>query len=270
VQNLIYIFIFTFGICIGSFLNVCIYRMPRDKSIFKGRSHCPSCDKKIAWYDNIPLISIIALRGKCRNCAAGISKRYFLVELLTGVLFLALYRSFAFTPHFFIYAVMVSGLIGASFIDLDYQLIPDSVSLGGLAFGLIASFVYPELHGADTHIKGMASSFIGALSGGASIYLTGLAGNIIFKKKLERLAGEGITESMGGGDVKLMAMIGSILGWKLVILAFFLAPFFGAVAGVVSKIKFKAQIIPYGPYLAIASMISVFWGEAILKRIFYF
>lgn len=247
------IFLFCLGAVLGSFLNVCIYRLPRKESIIRPGSHCPSCQHKIAWYDNIPLLSYILLKARCRHCPARISWRYFLVELLSAGLLLLLFHYFGLSLFFWIYAALALSLIVVSFIDIAIQEIPDEISLCGIAIGLILSLVFPQLH--DTAIRGLAlwRSFLGILAGGGSIYITGLIGNAIFRK-----------ESMGGGDVKLMAMIGAFIGYKAVLLTFFLAPFFGAAVGIVLKIREGKSLIPYGPFLSLATLFSIIWKDKII------
>lgn len=240
---------FILGSIVGSFLNVCIYRMPRSKSIISPRSRCVHCGKAIRWHENIPLLSYVFLRGRCSGCRKPISARYFIVELLTAALFVLFYSKVGLHPDLLFFLILVSGLIVATFIDFEYQLIPDSVSLGGLALGLIMA----ALH------KTIVASLIGAAVGALSIYLIGVLGTMIFKK-----------EAMGFGDVKLLAMIGSFVGWQKVLLVFFLAPFFGATVGIILKIRYKVETIPYGPYLALAAVIVILWGNEIFNRLFYF
>lgn len=245
--------IFVFGLTVGSFLNVCIYRMPREESIIKPRSHCPQCKKLIRWYDNIPLVSYIILGGKCRYCNKRISFQYFIVELLTGTLFVLFYNNFGLTVTSIIYAVFVCGLIVATFVDFNFRIIPDEINIGGIILGLIVSFIYPYLHSTNNHLLGLYRAFLGIIVGGGIIWITGVIGDFIFKK-----------ETMGGGDVKLLAMIGAFLGWKIAILTFFIAPVLGAVVGIIIKLKTKSSLIAYGPYLSIASIIALFWNDAIL------
>jgi len=252
------ILFFIWGSVMGSFLNVCIYRMPRAQSVVMPRSHCVHCNKTIAWHENIPLVSFIALRARCSSCKKPIAARYFVVELLTAVLFATLYSLYGLTPALFIYLAFVCGLIVASFIDLEHQLIPDSISLGGLALGLAASVVYPQFFNLGSRTQALLYSACGALAGGVSIYLTGRIGKILFKK-----------DAMGFGDVKFLAMIGSLLGCKKVMLIFLLAPFLGMPFGLVLKIKYKLETIPYGPYLSLAALIVMLWGDVILRRLFY-
>ncbi|MFA5087983.1 MAG: prepilin peptidase [Candidatus Omnitrophota bacterium] len=257
-------FIFLFGLAVGSFLNVCIVRIPQGKSIVAPRSQCVRCQKMIPWYDNIPLLSYLLLRGRCRFCREKISFRYFIVEFLTAVLFLMFYLRFGMEAVLFPYLVMLCGLIISTFVDFEHRIIPDEISLGGMAAGLVFSFILPSLHfveplvnqGFLTHLSSLGRSLLGVLVGGGSIYLLGLMGDFIFKK-----------ESMGGGDVKLMAMVGAFVGWKLVLLSFFIAPFFGAVYGIIEKIRTKESTIAYGPFLALGTLISLFGGEIIISWI---
>ncbi|MBI4437020.1 MAG: prepilin peptidase, partial [Candidatus Omnitrophica bacterium] len=242
--------VFIVGSVIGSFLNVCIQRMPQSESVVFPRSYCPKCKKSIFWYDNIPFLSYLFLKGRCRFCHEPISFQYFLVEFLTAFSFLMLYLRFGLTGHFFIYAAWFGSLLVASFIDLKHQIIPDEISLGGLVVGLGVSVLYPFLHGSPSRWFSLWDAAIGSLVGGGAIYLIGLFGNFVFKK-----------ESMGGGDVKLLAMVGSILGWKLTLLAFFIAPFFGSVVGIILKIRRGAEVIPYGPFLSLGSIVALFWGD---------
>ena len=255
-QNFISILFFIFGSLIGSFLNVCIIRMAKEESVVTPRSHCVKCNKLIAWYDNIPFISFILLKGKCRSCGEKFSFRYFFIELLTALSFLGLYRYFGLQPILFPYLVMVSGFIVATFTDIDERIIPDEISVGGIVVGVILSFAIPNLHHTDFYLLSLWRSVLGVVIGGGSIYLMGLIGDFLFKK-----------ESMGGGDVKLMAMIGAFLGWKLALLAFFIAPFFGAVFGIIEKIRTKESLIPYGPFLVIGALIALFFSDPILNWI---
>ena len=236
----------------GSFLNVCIHRLPEEKSIVRPRSHCPSCQKPILWYDNIPLISYFILRCRCRYCKTKISFRYFLVEFLTAGLFLFFYLKYGLSAKFFIYTALFSALTVATFIDFKYQIIPDVISVSGVILGPILSMVVPSLHQASSWKPAIMDSLIGLLAGGAMIWLTGVFGNLVFKK-----------ESMGFGDVKLMAMLGAFLGWKAVILTYFIAPFFGLVFGIISLVKTKSHYIPYGPFLSLASFVALVWGNKI-------
>ncbi len=245
---------FLLGSIVGSFLNVCIVRLPHERSVVFPASHCVHCKKPIQWCDNIPLVSYLLLAGACRHCKKKISFRYFLVELITAITFLLFYKYFGLTAILIPYLVMVSGFIVATFVDFEHRIIPDEVSIGGMIAGVIFSALIPQLHGQDIFWKGALWSIVGLLAGGGSIYLMGLLGDIIFKK-----------ESMGGGDVKLMAMVGAFMGWKLAILTFFLAPFFGAIYGLAEKIRTKESTIAYGPFLVLGALLSLFKGDEILR-----
>lgn len=252
------ILVFIFGAIVGSFLNVCIYRLPKGESIVKPGSHCPKCGKPVSWYDNVPILSYLILKGRCRSCRSAINPGYIIVEVVTAALAVALFSVFGPSHKFAAYSIMSAGLIVATFADLETREIPDEVSLGGLAAGLIFASVFPGSVDAVSWYKGFIASALGALAGGGSIYLMGFFGEMVFKK-----------EAMGGGDVKLMAMIGAFLGWQLALVTFFIAPVFGSVAGIILKAKDGRDIIPYGPYLSLAALASVFWGKTLLQALFY-
>lgn len=255
-ENLIGVAVFIFGSLIGSFLNVCIVRMPKEESVVFPRSHCVSCKKQIPWYDNIPFVSFILLGGRCRFCKKTISIQYFIVELTTAGLFLWTYLYFGLSWALLAYLVMVGGLIVATFVDIEHRIIPDEISVGGMVVGLVFSFLIPSMHGVTSNFLSLGYSLMGVLIGGGAIYAMGMLGDFIFKK-----------ESMGGGDVKLLAMIGAFLGWKAAILTFFIAPVFGAVAGIIVKIRTKESVIPYGPFLALGALICLYWSGPIIQWI---
>jgi len=265
------IFAFLFGAVIGSFLNVCIHRMPQEGySLVVPGSHCPNCKKPIPWYDNIPLLSYIFLGGKCRNCKAPIRIRYFLVEFLTAVSFAVFYNTFGLTFNLFFYLIFLCGLIVATFIDIQHRIIPDEISVGGIVVGLFLS----ALKGVSScpisfNPKPLLGSLLGVVVGGGIIYLTGVLFDLVYFKLLKHPPINGETESMGGGDVKLLAMIGAFLGWQAAILTFFLAPFFGAIVGVVNLVAKKDHTIPYGPFLSLAAILVLFWGKQLLSLILY-
>ncbi len=218
------------------------------------RSRCPKCERQIAWYDNIPLVSVVLLGARCRHCRTPIHVRYPIVEALTGVATVALVRQFGATPQALVYACFVYGLIAASFIDLEFQIIPDEISLGGLVVGAVASFAIPTLHGTDARLLALGRSVIGLLVGGGLLYVTGMLGDAIFRK-----------ESMGGGDIKLLAMAGSILGWKLVTLTFFMAPVLALIPGLLVLLFKRSHVIPYGPFLSLGLVIALFMGNDLLR-----
>ncbi|MBI3009121.1 MAG: prepilin peptidase [Candidatus Omnitrophica bacterium] len=254
--------IFILGSIVGSFLNVCIYRMPREESIVSPPSHCPNCQRPIPWFYNVPLISYVLLKGRCRFCSTRISFRYFIVELITAVIFLMLFNHYGFSIKFLIYTALTSSLIAATFIDFEHQIIPDEITLGGLVVGLILSIIYPALHSISSstvwHNLGLSllQSVIGMIAGGGSIYLIGVIGTWLFRK-----------DSMGGGDVKLMAMLGAFLGWKLALLIIVLGAFLGSIFGIISLIKNKSHVIPFGPYLSIGAFLCILYGDEMLQWI---
>lgn len=260
------IIVFMFGAVVGSFLNVCIYRLPRGESVVSPPSHCPGCGKPIPWYDNIPVASYLALGGRCRSCRERIRPRYVIVELVTAAVFVALFLFYGITAKFFTGAIFVSLLIVATFVDLERMEIPEQVSLGGLVVAFGISALFPQLMDTASRFKALGASAAGAAAGGGSIIVTRVLGKILFRKKLEQLSE---AEAMGFGDVELMAMIGAFLGWKLALLTFFVAPFFGAAAGIILKIRHGRDLMPYGPYLSLGAVIVLFYGDEILRRLFY-
>lgn len=254
---MIMLFLFIMGTIFGSFMNVCIYRLPRKESIVSPHSRCPLCGKAIRWFDNIPVLSYLALKGRCRSCNGRISPRYVIVEILAGLMCVFLFLRFGLTAKFLIFLYLVNALTVISFVDLKIHEIPDEITLSGITLGLILAVLYPPLMNKSGNFSSLLDSFLGVIAGGGSIYLLGYIGEFIFKR-----------EAMGGGDVKLLAMIGAFLGWKLALFTFFLAPFFGSLVGITLKIKEGREIIPYGPYLSLAAVVAMFWGEEILRRLF--
>jgi len=243
------IFIFILGLIVGSFSNVCICRIPKNESIIFPASHCPKCRSNISPKDNIPLLSFILLKGRCRNCKSKISIQYPVVELLTGLIYLIIYLIYGFSIQSLIYIILSSALIIIAFIDLNEQIIPDVISLPGIIIGFILSFFVPYIS--------FINSGLGVLAGGGIILIIGMAGSVIFKK-----------EAMGGGDVKLAAMIGAFLGWRYIIISLFLGFFLGALAGIIliiSKIKSREDVVPFGPFIILGSFITLLWGEKILS-----
>lgn len=241
------------GACIGSFANVCIHRIPRDESIVHPRSHCPSCSTLIAWYDNIPVLSYLALRGRCRHCGTAISFRYPAVELLVAALFLGLWNRYGFDARTLVFMVFSTALVIATFVDFDHMIIPDRISLGGMPAGLLASALVPALHGQSEAIPALQASVLGLLAGSGSLYLVGVIGKLLFKK-----------EAMGLGDVKLLGAIGAFLGWPGVLFTILFSSLFGSVVGValiLGRNKNWQSRIPYGPYLALAALVWIFGGN---------
>ncbi len=263
------VFVFVFGSLVGSFLNVCIYRLPLEESIVFPRSHCPKCKKTIPWFDNIPFISYVLLGGKCRFCRVKISPRYFLVELLTASIFLLFYLRFSFGFQFFLYIIFACGLIVATFVDFSHRIIPDQISIGGIIVGFCLNcltglsfqpFVY--------HFAPLVDSLSGILIGGGIIFGIGYIFDLIYFKLLKHPPVQEETQSMGDGDVKLLAMIGAFLGWKAALITFFLAPFFGLGVGIFNMLVKKDHLIPYGPFLSLAALLAIFWKQKILHLFF--
>ena len=250
------VFVFIIGSIVGSFLNVCIYRIPKRQSVVFPPSHCPHCKKNIHWYDNIPILSYIVLGGRCSFCKKKIHPRYILIEIMTALLILGLFVYLGMGPKFIVYAAFVSALIVVAFIDLQIQEIPDEITLGGVVLAVLFSFLFPSIQDQTLKIAALGQSVVGAAVGGALIYAMGVLGGAVFKK-----------EAMGGGDVKLMAFIGSVIGWKLTVLAFFIAPFTGAAIGIAQKRRKGPDTIPYGPHLALAAVIAIFVGNRIINFI---
>jgi leader peptidase (prepilin peptidase)/N-methyltransferase len=241
-----------FGTFIGSFLNVCICRLPRGESIVTPRSHCPHCQKMIGWYDNIPILSYVVLRGKCRGCKAPISPQYPLVEAVTGLFSLLLMLRFGPSLGYLFYFAFVAALIVITVIDLYHQIIPDVISLPGIGVGLLGSLLLPGLS--------FVNSLIGMFLGGGSLFLVATVYQWLFKR-----------EGMGGGDVKLLAMIGAFLGWRAVILTILLSSLIGSVTGILIillKGKDFKYAIPYGPFLSLGAVLCLFYGEAMIRWYF--
>jgi len=248
---------FVFGAMLGSFLNVCIVRLPKGESVVRPPSHCPSCKAQIPFYQNIPLVSYLFLRGRCRFCAERISPRYFFVELLMGILTVALLFRFGLSAAFFVNLVFVAALVVVSFIDLDVQIVPNVISLPGIGLGFVASLAqYPWPADSLSIPPSPLSSFIGILIGGGFLWSVAWV--------YEFFTG---TEGMGGGDVKLLAMVGAFLGWPSVPLTLFFASITGSVIGVIFMIRTRAgrkYAIPFGPFLCVGALFYLFLGRIVL------
>jgi len=242
-----------FGAFIGSFLNVCISRLPKEESIIWPGSHCPFCKKPVRFYDNIPLLSYVLLTGKCRNCKKPISIQYPLIEGITALSSLFLFMKFGPSLSYLFYFAFVAALIVITVIDLYHQIIPDVISLPGIGVGLIASLILPQIT--------FLNSLFGVLLGGGSLFLVATCYEWLFKR-----------EGMGGGDVKLLAMIGAFLGWKAVILTILLSSLIGSITGIlimVVKGKDFKYAIPFGPFLSLGAVISLFYGQNIINWYLY-
>jgi len=250
--------VFLFGAVVGSFLNVCIYRIPRDLSIIIPSSRCPSCNNPIQPWDNIPILSYILLKGRCRACNARIPFKYPLVEFLNAVLYVIVLWRFDsdFSWFLLIYFIFLSSLIVITFIDIEHQIIPDSITLPGVILALIfGSTILPDPFSRGD-LLGFKSSIFGVLLGGGLFYAIGVLGTAILKK-----------DAMGGGDIKMMAMVGGFLGWKGVILTTFLGSLIGSIIGVfliMIKGKEKGSKIPFGPYLSFGATVSLLLGQEFL------
>ncbi len=383
------VFFFMLGAMLGSFLNVCIVRMPRNESIVFPSSHCPQCKAPIHWFDNIPLISFCILGRRCRSCRQQIPLRYFAVELITACFFVWSYMVFGLSWALVPALTLVGALIVASGVDLEWRIIPDEISVGGMFAGFVLSAVFPALHkgplpnilsagsktavimavacmalhvfkllklriafekedlqifvlgGALLALQGMAiyltgifpyftaslsalaDALQGAVIGGCSLWLTGLIGEVIISKRVVTgfdfkgvveapdgllkalqasgyVDGQGILQKgfrdvpaagdlklpagveaqrkdifeilkavdtggvMGWGDVKLLAMAGAFLGWQAALVAFFVAPFFGILPGVVKIMRRQDTAIAYGPFLAVGIIVALYWGDGVI------
>ena len=238
-----------FGLLFGSFLNVCIYRIPRDKSIIWPPSSCPGCGARIKWYDNIPVLSYLVLLGKCRNCKQPISLQYPVIEILTGLLTGLVVWHAGLSLWAFVLLAAVYALIVLSVIDLELMIIPDRFSLGLIVLGLAFAWTNP-------HCSGMwwqkeLASLLGAAVGLFGVLAIALIGTWMFKK-----------DAMGGGDVKLMGGVGALIGWEGVITTIVFASFFGLVYAVflmIFKGKKGGDAIPFGPFLSLGALINLFY-----------
>ena len=238
-----------FGAIVGSFLNVCILRLPKGESIIWPGSHCPRCKNPIKFYDNIPVVSYVLLGGKCRQCHGPISFQYPLVEGTTALSSLFLIMKFGLSLTYLIYFAFVAALIVITVIDLYHQIIPDVISVPGIGVGLLASLMVSPIT--------FSNSLLGILSGGGCLFLIATVYQWLFKR-----------EGMGGGDVKLLAMIGAFVGWKGVIVTILLGSFIGSITGIiimVSKGKGFKYAIPFGPFLSLGALIALFYGENLIN-----
>ena len=267
-----------FGACVGSFLNVCIYRIPLDLSVVTPRSHCMSCGKLIPWYHNIPVLSYFICRGKCFNCKEPFSFRYAFVELLTALFFVLVVAAYppigghtilgmtqiSFLALVPIYWIFLSGLIVATFVDFDHYIIPDSVSIGGSIVGIIFSFMVPELHGQSIWWQGGLYGILGFVAGFVPLQLLRLGFTWYFRKRGRIEQDE---YAMGFGDIKLMGAVGAFLGYQAAGFTILAGAFLGTVLAFPLLLCGKRKLldkIPFGPYLSLGAIIYLFWGEAIV------
>lgn len=262
--------VFGLGASVGSFLNVVIYRLPAGLSVLYPPSRCPQCLNRLKPYDNVPVLGWLWLKGRCRFCQTEISIRYPLVEFATGLLFLAVFRSFDLSITTLGYWTLISWLLALALIDLDTLTLPNSLTQSGLVVGLL----FQAIAGWST-----TGTTVGITAGIAVGIWQGVLGAVLGIWLLDLVAilgaiGFGQT-AMGGGDAKLAAMIGAWLGWKLMLLACFLACAIGAFAGggaIALKLISRRQPMPFGPFLAVGAGIAAFWGEALIAgylRLFF-
>jgi leader peptidase (prepilin peptidase) / N-methyltransferase len=261
-----------FGLVIGSFLNVCIYRLPRGESIAFPGSHCPNCGKAIAPYDNIPVLSFLWLLGKCRHCGTPISAQYPLVELLTGSAFYFSALKWSFTPPTFINSLFLSALIVLFLIDLYHQILPNVITLPGILIGILLSpFQFQDYYldsislrlaalltpGSITTILPWIGSLLGALVGGGLLFLVGFVFQLVRGK-----------QGLGMGDVKMMAMVGAFLGWRLALLTIFAGSLLGSLLGVF-LIFFSGKNLQtklaFGTFLSLGATAALFWGLPLIQ-----
>ena len=251
---------FVLGCLIGSFLNVCICRIPKGESVVKPRSKCPKCGNAIAWYDNFPIVSWLILGAKCRNCGLTISWQYPLVEAITGVLFFAVYWRFGLTPATPVYMLLVAGLVMTTFIDLTDWTIPDEVTLPGIPIGIACSLAAMFFPTTGFLVKDVFDSLIGVVLGGGILYLLDKITVLLIKKR-----------GMGFGDVKLLAMLGAFMGWKGVVAIIILSSLIGSIIGITvvflqkrKGIEEEAHYLPFGPYLVLGGLLYLFFGASLL------
>jgi leader peptidase (prepilin peptidase)/N-methyltransferase len=243
---------FVVGACIGSFLNVCVYRIPLNRSVVSPGSHCAACGAPIPWYYNLPIISWLVLRGRAACCGTRIDLRYWLVELGMALLFLALWLRYP-PLEAIIYAIMLSGLTAACLIDLDHYIIPDRFTLGGCVAGLLACTLHPALMGQKTALQGFSWSLFSAVMGALTLIVVAWLGTLLFKK-----------EAMGMGDIKFLAAICSFLGASSIAWTLPLSSLIGSVLGLILIFWQRGAWgtrIPYGPFLGLAAILWLFGGS---------
>lgn len=237
-----------FGALIGSFLNVCIYRLPRHESIVWPGSHCPACDKPIAWYDNVPLLSYLWLAGRCRSCRVRIPLRYPLVEAANAVGYVIIFSVFGPSWTAALYALLYSALLVVAGTDLTHKIIPNVITLPGIVVGLIgAGTVLPVT---------LFNAVLGVAVGGGLLWILAWLSPYLFGK-----------EGMGGGDIKLMAMVGAFFGWKPALLTIMIGSLTGSVIGIAliaSRILRRDEYIPFGPFLVFGALLSMFFAQPLI------
>jgi leader peptidase (prepilin peptidase)/N-methyltransferase len=246
-NGVIVAFVTALGFAVGSFLNVCIYRLPQQGSILWPASHCPACKRELAWYENLPLVSWLALRGRCRTCGASISVEYPFVELLTAAIFFSGYFIYGWTPLLLSRLLFACAMIVLFFIDLHHRILPNVITLPGIVLGFVFSLVMPP---------GWRSSLIGLLAGGGVLFA--------IAEIYYRLRGH---EGLGMGDVKMLAMIGAFLGWPLMMVTLVLASISGSIIGLVVIAARRGDMkaaLPFGTFLACGALVAAVAGDSIL------
>ena len=234
-----------FGAVIGSFLNVCIVRWPAEQSVVKPRSRCPQCGYQLAWYDNIPVFSWVTLKGKCRGCHAPISALYPIVEIATAVIFAGMVWRFGLSLEAARSALFLTIMLGIAMTDAREYLIPDEFTLGGLVIGL----AFAAAGGTSAFLQ----AALGAAVGFGLLWLVGYLGSIVFKE-----------EAMGGGDIKMMAMVGAFVGWQGVLLTIFLGALAGTLIFLPMALRGKKKLVPFGVFLAMGAALSLLLGPTII------
>ena len=251
--------VFVFGACWGSFLNVCIYRIPAELSVVKPRSRCPKCLTNLAWRDNLPIFGWLLLGGKCRYCKVPISPRYPIVETVTAVLFTWVWFRYplmaegGYDFRFIAYWLLVFGLLLGSMVDIDEMWIPDRCTIGGMIIGPILSFLIPSMHGSADHVEALIRSLVGLGVGFGLLWSVSFLGKLALKK-----------DAMGFGDVKLMGALGAFFGYESVLFIIFVSSLLGSLIGVTFIVSGKKEWqsrIPFGPYIALAALIWLFGGS---------
>lgn len=247
---LIWIGVALFGAIVGSFLNVCIVRIPRDESTILPRSHCQHCRHPLAWWENIPFVSVLLLRGRCRYCDRAISWRYPLVEGLTMFVSLILWWRFGDPVRYLVFFLFFAApLIALSFIDLEHLIIPDRITLPGIAIGFLTRIFFPSFSTADA----VLDAFLGVLTGGGMLFVIAWSYEKLKKK-----------EGLGGGDVKLAAMLGAFFGWRASIFILLISSLLGLIVGIALLIFFRKgreYPIPFGPFLSLAGFFYLLVGD---------
>jgi leader peptidase (prepilin peptidase) / N-methyltransferase len=248
--------VFLVGLALGSFLNVVATRLPLKEQFWAGRSRCPHCRTTLPWHDNLPLLSYLYLKGRCRFCGAAISWRYPLLELAGGLLFLALWLKYPGSPQLIAYGPFAAAILVLTAIDLEHRLLPDAITYPGIVVGLLLALILP--------LPGFWQALLGALLGGGFFFLTAWG--------YEKLSGK---TGMGGGDVKLLAMIGAFLGVGSLPFIIFSSAALGSLVGLGLTLAggawrgggWRRVRIPFGPFLAVAALLYLFTGEALLRLI---